>query len=46
MTQLEAPLTIDNISTALSQLATAKAPGSDGLPLKFYITYAETISLK
>lgn len=41
MTLLEAPITVDDISTAISQLAASKAPGSDGLPLEFYATYSE-----
>lgn len=34
--QLDAPITTDCITEALSQLPVSKPPGSDGLPLEFY----------
>lgn len=40
---LDAPITTQDIATALSQLAKSKALGLDGLPLEFYTTYSETL---
>lgn len=40
---LDAPITTQDIATALSQLAKSKASGLDGLPLEFYTTYSETL---
>lgn len=40
---LEAPITRDDIEDAISHLNPSKAPGSDGLPLEFYTTYAKTL---
>lgn len=40
---LEAPITVDEITKAISLLNPSKAPGSDGLPLEFYTTYKETL---
>lgn len=39
--ELEAPLTIDEISGALAALPGSKSPGSDGLPVESYSTYSE-----
>lgn len=40
---LEAPLSADDIKLAISHFAQAKAPGSDGLPIKFYAHFSETL---
>lgn len=40
---LEAPITQDDITEAISQLSKSKAPGLDGLPLEFYDTFSEVI---
>lgn len=42
MNQLETPITIDE---AIAHLATAKAPGTDGLPLEFYSQFREIFVL-
>lgn len=41
--ELEAPLTIDEISRALAEFPRSKTPGSDGLPVEFYSTYSELL---
>lgn len=41
---LEALVTVD-ITTAMLQLASSKAPGSDGLPLEFF-TYSKALTAK
>lgn len=40
---LETPFSKDDILEAMSLLNPSKAPGSDGLPLEFYTTYAESL---
>lgn len=40
---LDAPITTQDISDAIAQLAKSKAPGLDGLPLEFSATYSETL---
>ncbi|XP_077323277.1 uncharacterized protein LOC143956976 [Lithobates pipiens] len=41
---LEAPISTDDIAEAMSLLNKSKAPGSDGLPLEFYLKYADTLT--
>lgn len=43
VTELEAPLNLDEIALAIASLAPAKAPGGDGLPLDFYAAYSEIL---
>lgn len=40
---LDAPITTHDIAEAIAQLAKSKAPGLDGLPLEFYITYSDIL---
>lgn len=40
---LEAPLSTDDIKLALSHFEKVKAPGSDGLPIKFYAHFSDTL---
>lgn len=43
---LEAPLTVEEIATAIASFARSKSPGSDGLPIEFYSQYSEVITPK
>ncbi|KAI4891758.1 hypothetical protein NFI96_005206 [Prochilodus magdalenae] len=40
---LDLPLTLDELKTAVSQMAPGRAPGIDGLPVEFYKTFWEQI---
>lgn len=40
---LEAPLSTDDIKLALSHFAKAKAPGSDVLPIDFYVHFSDVL---
>lgn len=40
---MDAPITIQNVTDAIAQLAKSKVPGLDGLPLEFYATYSEML---
>jgi len=39
----EGPLTLDEVHTALLGMAHNKSPGSDGLPMEFYLTFWEVL---
>lgn len=43
---LEAPITTDGIEEALAHLSLSKAPGSNGLPLEFYVQFKEILTPK
>ena len=39
----DGPLTVDEVRIALLGMATGKTPGSDGLPMEFYITFWDVL---
>lgn len=40
-TELEAPLTTEEIAEAIAKFPRSKSPGSDGLPIELYSSYSE-----
>lgn len=43
---LQAPLTVEEIVTAIADFARSKSPGSDGLPIEFYSHFSEILTPK
>lgn len=43
ISMLDAPLTTDEIAEALAGFTRSKSPGSDGLPVEFYLQYSELL---
>lgn len=46
MAMLDAPLTLDEVTTAIASFARSKASGSGGSPIEFYAQYSEILTPK